>query len=758
MKHYAFGPVFLALITVGTIACSHDPVAQTRELVASGNRYFHGGKYAEAAIEFRKALKVDPRSADAHYRLAITDTKLGDWSSALAELQKTVDLEPANVQAQLDFGNLLLATHDLERAGQIAFAVLKSDPKNAGAHSLLANVSEARSQHDEAMKEIDQAIALQPENAAFYLTRGLFQSNANNLDAAEKSILTSLAKDPNNADAVLNLAKMYQRQGRLADAEKYFQKEIGLAPQFAEARLDLVRLYVAEHHKDRAEQALIQAQKDLPEDPNIYLLLPEFYADLGEKDKALAQLETLHARHAKEPRTTTDYARVLFSANQVDKADQLNEAVLARTPNRTENLILEGEILQQRGKPDSAVSLLRNVVKDHPENPLAHYELGSALNATGDSGSAENEWRQAAQLQPTMLAAQRVLAQLAIVKRDNDLLQSASRQIIENDPEAPDGYNFRGTAEMNQKNWDKAEADFNAAIRLGPEKPAGFVSMGNLRLAQQRFTEAEKFYEQALEVDPNASEAMQGLIQCYRGANQSARALARIQAQIQKAPENSDYYGMLGDIQLNNKDFPAAEVSLRRAISLNKNDLNAFELLGRTEVEEGSLAKAIASSYEWMRDNPKNATAYVLTGSLEEQRGDWRKAQDLYNKALQIDPNSAIAQNNLAYSMLENGGNTDVALSLAQSAHAKASTMPSIDDTLAWAYYHKGLYKMAVDILQDALKIEPDGATYHYHLGLAYSKLGNMGEARQHLERALTADPKSAEADLARKQLQQLGG
>ena len=74
--------------------------------------------------------------------------------------------------------------------------------------------------------------------------------------------------------------------------------------------------------------------------------------------------------------------------------------------------------------------------------------------------------------------------------------------------------------------------------------------MGNLRLAQQRFTDAEKFYEQGLAVEPNASEAMRGLIRSYYGANQLPRALPRLKAQIQKAPENSEYYGMLGELQL----------------------------------------------------------------------------------------------------------------------------------------------------------------------------------------------------------------
>lgn len=758
MNPYRFLAVFLILTTLGSVGCSRDPAVQARKFLERGNRYFQQGKYAEAAIEFRSAVKLEPNSADAHYRLAITETKLGDWSYAIGELEHTVELEPTNAQAQLDLGNLLLVNHDLERAGQVAFALLQADPNNAGAHSLLANVNEAHAQPEDAIREIDKAIALQPTNAAFYVTRGLFETNRENLDGAEKSFQKATELDRNDSDAILRLARIYQQQGRFADAEKYFQRGIATAPEAIQGRLELARMYLAERQDKLAEQVLVQAQKDLPNDADAYLLLPDFYERLGENDKALTQLDTLYRAHPKDSKTITEYSRALLIVNQLDKAEQLNQQVLARGGNNPENLVLKGEILKRRGESDAAVSLLRNAVKDNPENALVHYALGTALNETGDPASAENEWRQAARLQPGMLEAQRALAQVAAIQHDDNLLEDTSQQIIDNDPQAPDGYLFRGIAEADEKDWDKAEADFHRAIKITPEKPEGFVSMGDLRLAQGRFTEAEQSYEKALEFDSNSSEAMRGLIGCYTAANQASRGLARVEAQIQKSPQNSDYYRMLGELQLNRNNYASAEQSLREAINLNKNNVNAFVLLGRVELHEGSIEKALATSYEWIRENPSDATAYVLTGSLEEQRGDWRKGQELYNKALQIQPTSAIAENNLAYSMLENGGNTDVALSLAQSAHAQAPAVGSVDDTLAWAYYHKGLYTMTVELLEDALKLEPDSAPYHYHLGLAYSKLGNMPEAKQHLRRALAVDPKSAQADLVRKQLQELGG
>lgn len=754
MNPYRFPTVLLVLATLCAVGCSRDPIVQGRKFLERGNRYFQQGKYAEAALEFRSVVKLEPNLADAHYRLAITETKLGDWSYAIGEFERTVALQPANVEAQLDLGNLVLASHDWERAGQIAFALIQADPDNAGAHSLLANVNEARSQPEDALKEIDKAITLQPTNAGFYLTRGLFQSNARNLDGAEKSFLKATELDENDADAILGLARVYEQQGRLAEAERYFQRGIAAAPGAIQNRLELAKIYMAEHQNKLAEQVLIQAQKDLPNDPDAYLLLPEFYEHLGEKDKALGQLDMLHRQHPKDSRTTTEYARVLLTVNQLDKA----QLMLAQGGTDAENLVLRGEILERRGKSDAAVSVLRNAVNDDPENALAHYALGSALNETGDPASAENEWRQAARLEPSMLEAQRALAQVAAIGHDDRLLQDTSEQIIDNNPEAPDGYIFRGMAEADQKDWEKAERDFHQAIKVAPDKPEGFVSMGDLRLAQGRFREAEQSYEKALDLDANSSDAMRGLIGCYTATNQASRGLARIEAQIKRAPQNSDYYAMLGEFQLNRNDYAGAEAALRKAINLNKNNVNAFVLLGRVELHEGSIEEAIATSYQWIRENPNDATAYVLTGSLEEQRGDWRKGQELYNKALQIQPSSAIAENNLAYSMLENGGNADVALSLAQSAHAQAPSVGSVDDTLAWAYYHKGLYKMSVELLQNALKLEPDSAPYHYHIGLAYSKLGDMPEAKQHLRRALEVDPKSAQADLVRKELQGLGG
>ena len=118
----------------------------------------------------------------------------------------------------------------------------------------------------------------------------------------------------------------------------------------------------------------------------------------------------------------------------------------------------------------------------------------------------------------------------------------------------------------------------------------------------------------------------------------------------------------------------------------------------------------------------------------------------MYQQALGISPDQPLASNNLAYVMLQQGGNVDVAMGLAQTARRGMPDSPNAADTLGWAYYQKGVYQSAINQFQEALRLgekrgEPEDADLHYHLGLAYEKDNKTALARQQLEKAVKIDP-----------------
>jgi len=100
-----------------------------------------------------------------------------------------------------------------------------------------------------------------------------------------------------------------------------------------------------------------------------------------------------------------------------------------------------------------------------------------------------------------------------------------------------------------------------------------------------------------------------------------------------------------------------------------------------------------------------------------------------------------MAANNLAYLLLEHGGDANLALSLAQTARRGMPKAGATADTLAWASYHVGAYDTARKLLEDASAGQPGNATYHYHLGMTYLKLNQGARGKAELEKALKLNP-----------------
>jgi len=362
-------------------------------------------------------------------------------------------------------------------------------------------------------------------------------------------------------------------------------------------------------------------------------------------------------------------------------------------------------------------------------------------------------------LRPDLIEAQSALGTVALRKRDWETLNTAAEAMVRAQPTSPQGYTMRAIAKFNRKDAVNGEADLKKAIEVAPQSPIGYQRMGELRFSQRRFKEAEQLFEQALERDLNSAEAMQALLASNMTQKQPAsKMIARVNAQLAKAPNNSAFYSMLGGLEAQSKDFANAEQHLQKALELDKNNALAFALLAQVQFVSGSSEKAMSTYQNWIQQNPKDVRPYVMLGSLEELKNNWQKAQEMYQKALEVLPDYPVAANNLAYSMLEHGGNSDVALSLAQVARRGMQESPNSADTLAWAYYHKGAYGMAVDLLNDAIKKAPENATYQYHLGLAYMKQNEHARAKEHLQKALQLNPKFRDAEGARKALEQLKG
>ena len=142
-----------------------------------------------------------------------------------------------------------------------------------------------------------------------------------------------------------------------------------------------------------------------------------------------------------------------------------------------------------------------------------------------------------------------------------------------------------------------------------------------------------------------------------------------------------------------------------------------------------------------LEQNPDSGPLHMVVGSLYELRGRTKEAMARYEDAIRLDPDLAVARNNLAYLIAQEGGDLDRALDLAQETKAALPDNPNTADTLGWVLYKKGLASAAIGYLKEAMgglpAEDPQLALVRHHLALAYEANGEGEQARQTLDDAV---------------------
>jgi len=747
-------------VTLGlNMGCKRDPNKLKHRYLDSGKRYEDQGKLKEASIQFSNALKVDRNFGDAHYELSKVYLKQGAMMQGYTELLRTVDLQPNNLQARIDLGNLLLAGHQADKAADQANAVLALQNKNADAYALLSAVAATKGDRAEALKQINQALAIDPNRAAFHASLGLLEaSDPATGDSAEQQLRKAVSLDGKNVNAHLVLAGLLEKKNDLQGAEEQLKDAVTADPKNIIARASLANFYIRRKDTAKAEDTLHQATEALNDNPTGADLLASYYLRTNQADKGAAAYADLVSKYPKSAPLKLAYAQILLAKRDVPKVREISDELSKTDGNLPEVAVLKSMILLNDGKTDEAFGVLQKAAKANPENLQVKLWLGRAAMAKGDTNVAQQSFRDASRISPRNLEAQSGLAQVSMQLHDYSTLSQVAEATLAIAPQSAIPYLWRGMAEASQKLWPKAEADFNQAIKLDPKNANGYLEMAQLRLVQKKIPEAQSLLEQTLQLNPNSSRALSLLVSTDLFQKQPAKALSRVQEQITKAPQNSEMYDLLAGLQMQAGDAHGALASAQKAMQINPKDQSAVMAYARAQVGVGDTAKAIGTWQQWTKDHPNDAQAFTILGSLQEAQGDRDAAGASYKKALSIEPDQAVASNNLAYLMTETGGNLDVALSLAQTARRGLPNSPDTADTLAWVNYQKGNYDSARDLLEDTVKTSPDSASIQYHLGMIYSKLSDKTNASLHLKKAAALAPNTQTAKDAQKELGLIGG
>jgi tetratricopeptide (TPR) repeat protein len=781
--------VLLAAI-VSLAGCSNPEKAKA-EHVAKGEAYLKDSKFQEASLEFRNAIQIDDKMANAHWGLARAFEGLARFPEMIQELQKTVELDANNLDARNKLGNYYIAASKgkpevITMAEKLAQEILQKDPNNIEGHILYGSVLFAQNQKDKAFEQLNIAIKLDPKRIESYLSLARFYIVTGDPTKAEDLFKQAISINPNGALGHTEYGKFLAQGGRLADAEAELKKAVEVAPTDRTAQFVLASFFLVNKQLDKAEQAYKALAALDPDKPESQGMLADFYATTGRADQAVQIYQATLAKSPDYLQGRYRLGEILLMKGDTQGASGQIEEILKKDPTDRQALLLRARVKSVGSQPEglkAAIEDLKEVLKQEPNSRAGLYfmaqtnfNLGLLDQARAFAGDLEKNY-------PDYLPAKLMKLQIALGSGDPRTAASLAGELLDRiSKTAPDRdnspellaemrqktYLARGTAQMQLGNAAAAKADFEAARDAAPNDPTAYNNLAVVASNLKKTDEAVSNWENALKLDGANFTALSGLIGMYAGNQEFDKGHARIDQAINSFPNNASLHFLKAQIYGYQHNGQGAEAELRKTLELDPNYVAAYSALGALFINSRQEDRAIAEYQKIIEKRPDSPAAYTMIGMLEDARKNFDVAADNYKKALEKDPNAAIPANNLAWLYAVTGkGNLDEAVRLAQGVVQKNPNVAGFVDTLGWVYYKKNLYAAAVEQLQKAITLDEaatkaantsPSATYHYHLGMALKAKGDSQGAKRELEASVRLSDKSPFTDIeeAKKTLSSL--
>ncbi len=754
-SHGATWVAGFAVVAVLLLSGCATPAEKEAKFLETGKRLLVKKDYQRALLQFRNAVQMAPKDPEAQYQLALGYLGVGAAQQAIATLNKTVQLDPKHVQARLKLAELMVMSNSkevVEDAQKRLEDVLAVAPNNAEALSTLALTKLRLGETQDAEQDLLKALDSAPTHLQSSILLASVKLSQKDVAGATQVMKDAVSKDPNSKDAVMALGRLYRVLRRYPEAEAQYQRAIQIDPKDGAPLVELGAIQMATGRKDLAEQTYRKVAA-LPV-PTYRGIHAQFLLSERKTDPAIAELKELLKKDEKDRNIRSLLVSVYLATNKMTEATNLLSDVLARNPKDVDALFGRARIRFAAGQYLEAQKDLLPVLNLKPDLAPAHHLLAKVYQAQGSLGAYRQELDEAIRKNPRYLNAR---LEMASVLMNSGAAQAALDLMEQTPPEQKNSIPVivqRNGALMGLGRWDEVGKGIEEGLKIG-RSPDLLIQQAILKMQRKDPAGGRKSVEEALTLAPENLRALDVLVGTYRVQGQTDPALRRIQEYAVQHPKSAPIQRYLGAALLANGKRNEARAAFLAAKAVNPDYVDIDLSLAQLDLIENKQDNARKILTAVLSKNDANVGARMMLAGLEFEAGNGNAAVPHYRKVIEKDSRNALALNNLAYLLADQDSQADEALKYAQQAKELAPNDASVDDTLGWVYYRKGIYQTSANYLEAAVAKEPS-ARRKYHLAMAYAKLGDRRRGSDLLQQAIKMDPKLQlpEAALAQRALE----
>ena len=280
-----------------------------------------------------------------------------------------------------------------------------------------------------------------------------------------------------------------------------------------------------------------------------------------------------------------------------------------------------------------------------------------------------------------------------------------------------------------------AREAFARAVELAPGLAAARFNLGRAELALENRAAGLAALNDALRIDPEYVNARVLVTELAIDRGDLGAAEANLNLLEATAPDIAAVKFLAADLSLAQERFAEA-VQRFQALLEETDSLRAA--YGRYQASRlAGDPRALDDLRQWIRASG-DEQALVILAQEQQRSGSLADAIETYEAAVEANPESAVALNNLAWLYQEAGDPR--ALTAAEQAYRLMPESGAIADTLGWIHFQRGDADRALDYLTRAAELAPEEPDIRYHLSVVYAAEGDATRARDEVEILLACD------------------
>jgi cellulose synthase operon protein C len=755
-----------------------------------GKNLFDQGEYAKAALQLRNALQIKPTSVEAIYYLGRISEAQGDHQAANAIYERVIQQDPAFVPALVKLGEFALLLNEtdkaeglakraleasssspsaqalnaaiLSRQGKLAeaeaeaTAALTAEPGNVRAISVLANLAARQGRTDQAVQILDAGLKHAPRDGGLRLIKIQVLTDAKRFGDVEKAFKDLVAAAPSNNTYKVYFARFLVTEGRLDDAEALFREAVAVAPEDKEVKSLLITFLVEKRGWQIAEKQLLQ-DSEQSSDFAPRFRLAELYAANKQVDRAKSMLQSIIERDAagiSGIAARPVLARIALADGRTAEAETLANETLRADPANAEALYVRASIAAARRDYQAAIADLRTILRNQPGAAPALALLARVYLADDEPQLALETYRALVAAVPNDVMSRVAFAERLRAAGRRDRALTELDEALKRSPNLLPALKGKALILIEQGAFALAESIGNLMLTQPTGESSGRFVLGAAAIQRRDYATAIRQLREAHAADSKSEEAVALLVVAYEAAGQRQAAVDYLEKVVAGDPSGIIAATLLADGQFKIGQAQKAEETLRRLIATGVTSAVPYLKLGSLYEHLGRLPDALKVIQEGLTVAPSTELQIKLA-LTQEALTDFNGARDTYEALLSKKPRHLAASNNLA-ALIADVWPLDTTM-MGQARRLAEPFRESGDaallDTLGWIQLRSGNLTDAIQILEQAARIEPKEQQIRYHLGLAYQAQGDLTRARAELEKAVSGTPSYRGLDEAKRAL-----